>query len=115
MQTSPKRTQKLCKNINIILLLSCSQKTLHEIAAHLHLVPPLAKCPAPWDRSLLLEVLVTHHERRPSQLQVINDTPLYPTEEVLWDENVVPSDYYNGESEGALYCAVHSCISVQYC
>ena len=77
----------------------CSQKTLHEIAAHLHLVPPLAKCPAPLDCSLLLELMVAHHERRPSQLEAINDTPLYPTEEVLWDENVVPSDYYNGESE----------------
>ena len=29
---------------------------------------------------------------------------------MLWDENVVPSDYYNGESEDALHCAVHSSI-----
>ena len=42
---------------------------------------------------------MAQHERRPSQLEAINATPLYPTEEILWDENVVPSDFYNGESE----------------
>lgn len=77
-----------------------SQKTLHEIASHLHLVPPLSQCPSPLDRNLLLAVLVARHERRQSQLDELNDTPLYPTEQVLWDENVVPSDYYNGESKG---------------
>ena len=48
---------------------------------------------------LLLEALVSHHERRMSQLEAINALPLYPTEEILWDENIVPSEYYNGESE----------------
>ena len=80
-------------------LYTCSQRTLHDIASHLHLVPPLAQCPSPLDRELLLALLVARHERRQSQLDEVNDAPLYPTEEVLWDENVVPSDYYNGESE----------------
>lgn len=83
------------------VLLIYSQKTLHEIAAHLHLVPPLSQCPSPLDRDLLLAVLIARHERRQSQLEELNDSPLYPTEQVLWDENVVPSDYYNGESEDA--------------
>lgn len=86
----------------IFVLFTCSQKTLHDIASHLHLVPPLSQCPSPLDRDLLLALLVARHERRQSQLEEINDAPLYPTEEILWDENVVPSDYYNGESENNL-------------
>lgn len=23
--------------------------------------------------------------------------PLYPTEEIIWDENIVPMEYYSGE------------------
>lgn len=70
---------------------------MREIASHLHLIgDSAADTPNP---HLLLEVLVSHHERRLSQLEAINALPLYPTEEILWDENVVPSEYYNGESE----------------
>ena len=81
-----------------------SQKTLHEVAAHLHLIPsssPSSSSPSspPFSHQLLLELLVSHHERRPSQLEAINALPLYPTEEILWDENIVPSEFYNGESE----------------
>ena len=86
-------------NVPLYSLYTCSQGTLHDIASHLHLVPRLAQCPSPLDRELLLALLVARHERRQSQLDEVNDAPLYPTEEVLWDENVVPSDYYNGESE----------------
>ena len=77
----------------------CSSATLHAIAAHLHLVPaPGPESPAP-SSQLLVELLVAQHERRSSQLEAINATPLYPTEDILWDENVVPSEFYNGESE----------------
>ena len=86
---------------------SLSEKTLHEIAAHLHLVPPLSECGSPLDRSVLLAMLVARHERRQSQLDELNDAPLYPTEQVLWDENVVPSDYYNGESEAMHHCSLN--------
>jgi len=40
---------------------------------------------------------VNHHEKKKSQLQQINEMPLYPTEDIIWDENVVPSEYYSGE------------------
>jgi intron-binding protein aquarius len=23
--------------------------------------------------------------------------PLYPTEKIIWDENIVPTEYYSGE------------------
>lgn len=32
-----------------------------------------------------------------SQLEEINEMPLYPTEQIIWDENVVPGDYYSGQ------------------
>lgn len=69
---------------------------MQEIAAYLHLVAGSSSIAHSPD--LLLELLVSHHERRLSQLEAINGLPLYPTEEILWDENIVPSEYYNGES-----------------
>lgn len=38
-------------------------------------------------------------ERRINQLQQLNEQPLYPTEKVIWDENLVPYDQYNGEGK----------------
>ncbi len=73
-----------------------SEGTLREIAEHLHLAPPVNS-----DPRLLREILVSYHERRPSQLEAINDLPLYPTEEILWDETIVPSEFYDGESESS--------------
>ena len=76
----------------------CSSETLHRIAAHLHLIPPLKEGEATvYDPGLLLEVLVARHCCRPSQLQALNASPLYPTEEILWDENIVPYDYSEGD------------------
>ncbi len=73
-----------------------SQQTLHDIASHLHLVE---RDSSPLELRVLLELMVREHERRQSQLEAINAMPLYPTEEILWDVNIVPSEYYNGESE----------------
>lgn len=41
---------------------------------------------------------VSQHERRPSQLEALNEMPLYPTEEVIWDENLVPTEYNASDS-----------------
>jgi intron-binding protein aquarius len=43
------------------------------------------------------QVIVAHHEQRLSQIDAINQLPLYPNELLLWDENVVPSVNYAGE------------------
>ena len=42
-------------------------------------------------------MVVSAFEKRRSQRQAINEMPLYPNEDVLWDENVVPSIAYTGE------------------
>lgn len=47
-------------------------------------------------------VQVSRHERRISQIQQLNQMPLYPTEKIIWDENIVPTEYYSGEGEAAV-------------
>jgi intron-binding protein aquarius len=37
---------------------------------------------------------ISRHERRVSQLDALNEMPLYPTEAIIWDENLVPNDYF---------------------
>ena len=59
----------------------------------------LASPDDPWAQQprFLLELLLSAFEKRRSQRQAVAEMPLYPNEEVLWDENVVPSIAYTGE------------------
>ncbi|KAG6449940.1 RNA helicase aquarius isoform X1 [Manduca sexta] len=79
-----------------------SDKALRAIATYLNLIPPEGKeDEAPWhrlDKTFLKELLISRHERRISQLEELNSMPLYPTEEIIWDENVVPTEIYSGEN-----------------
>ncbi|XP_017468597.1 PREDICTED: intron-binding protein aquarius [Rhagoletis zephyria] len=75
-------------------------KALKEIASFLNLVPDTLEPPFQWHRlddEFLKELLITRHERRCSQLEALNEMPLYPTEDIIWDENVVPSEYFSGD------------------
>lgn len=74
---------------------------LKQIASFLNLVPDEAVEPFQWhrlDEEFLRELLITRHEKRCSQLEALNEMPLYPTEQIIWDENVVPSEYYTGDT-----------------
>lgn len=53
----------------------------------------------PWAQKVhfLVEVIVSNFEKRLSQREAINALPLYPNEEVMWDESLVPSINYTGE------------------
>ncbi|KAB2071730.1 hypothetical protein ES319_A08G242800v1 [Gossypium barbadense] len=53
----------------------------------------------PWsDRvDFLIEVMVSFFEKHQSQKEAINALPLYPNEQIMWDESVVPSINYSGE------------------
>lgn len=81
---------------------SLSNKTLHEVAAYLKLLPSPDNAGVENNREFLLEMLVSRHERRLSQIDAINEMPLYPTEQILWDENIVPTEYYSSEDTLAL-------------
>ncbi|KAM7263832.1 hypothetical protein ACFE04_001515 [Oxalis oulophora] len=53
----------------------------------------------PWSEKVpfLLEVMVSFFEKQQSQKEAINALPLYPNEQIMWDESVVPSINYSGE------------------
>ncbi|XP_002000180.3 RNA helicase aquarius [Drosophila mojavensis] len=74
---------------------------LKQIATFLNLVPEEAVEPFEWhrlDEQFLRELLIMRHEKRCSQLEALNEMPLYPTEQIIWDENFVPSEYYTGDT-----------------
>eukprot|EP00066_Takifugu_rubripes_P001547 XP_003962796.1 PREDICTED: intron-binding protein aquarius [Takifugu rubripes] len=75
-----------------------SPNSLHKVASYLCLLPDLPEGQdTTYENEFLLELLVTHHERRISQIEQLNQMPLYPTEKIIWDENIVPTEYYSGE------------------
>ncbi|XP_068993772.1 RNA helicase aquarius [Neodiprion pinetum] len=78
-----------------------SQEKLRSIATYLNLVPPEEReVDENWyrlDLGFLRELLISRHERRASQLEELNEMPLYPTEEVVWNESIVPTEYFSGE------------------
>ncbi|KAK6481299.1 RNA helicase aquarius-like isoform X2 [Huso huso] len=75
-----------------------SPNTLHQVASYLCLLPALPEGEeTAYEKEMLLELLVSRHERRISQIEQLNQMPLYPTEKIIWDENIVPTEYYSGE------------------
>ncbi|KAJ3613227.1 hypothetical protein NHX12_019477, partial [Muraenolepis orangiensis] len=74
-----------------------SPNTLHRVASYLCLLPELPEGQdTSYEMTVLLELLVSRHERRISQIEQLNQMPLYPTEKIIWDENIVPTEYYSG-------------------
>ncbi|KAA0204074.1 hypothetical protein HAZT_HAZT008066 [Hyalella azteca] len=74
-----------------------SDKDLQKLCDLLHILPQ-EENPLHQDREFLTAVLVARYQRRPSQLEAINRMPLYPTEAIIWDDNIVPSEYFSGDT-----------------
>ncbi|XP_062579933.1 RNA helicase aquarius-like [Saccostrea cucullata] len=77
---------------------SLSNVDLHKILAHIHQLPAVERdedCVS--DVDYLMELLISRHERQKSQQERVNEMPLYPTEKIIWDENIVPVEYFSGE------------------
>lgn len=74
-----------------------STEDLHAILAHMDYLPPLEEETSQYSKTFLMELLIWKHERKRSQQETINEMPLYPTEKIVWDENIVPSEFYSGE------------------
>ncbi|KAJ9685058.1 hypothetical protein PVL29_017189 [Vitis rotundifolia] len=53
----------------------------------------------PWSERVdfLIEVMVSFFEKQQSQKEAINALPLYPNEQIMWDESLVTSINYSGE------------------
>ncbi|XP_076638535.1 RNA helicase aquarius isoform X1 [Colletes latitarsis] len=80
---------------------SLSREKLRSIASYLSLVPSEEREKDEnwyrYDIEFLQELLISRHERRASQLEELNEMPLYPTEEIIWNESIVPTEYFSGE------------------
>lgn len=67
------------------------ENSLNQIARSLHLIPNEGDAEKfKWHRTdieFLRELLISRHERRVSQLDALNDMPLYPTGEILFQIN----------------------------
>ncbi|GFS14383.1 intron-binding protein aquarius [Elysia marginata] len=74
-----------------------STEELHTILAHMNYLPPLEEETSQYSKTFLMELLIWKHERKRSQQETINEMPLYPTEKIVWDENIVPSEFFSGE------------------
>ena len=84
-----------------------SEDDLYNFAEYLHLVPTSEeKEKFNWNESyskqFLIDVIVFHCERRPNQLQQLNEQPIFPSEKTIWDEDLVPYDEYDGDNVLAL-------------
>ena len=51
-----------------------------------------------FEKEFLLNALVTVYSAKESQLQLLLEMPLYPTENDIWNEDKIPNDFVNGES-----------------
>ncbi|CAG8451805.1 2657_t:CDS:10 [Dentiscutata heterogama] len=55
-----------------------------------------------YDKDFLIEVLIEKFEKRTSQIDAINALPLYPDENALFDDAVVKTQFYSGDTPLAL-------------
>lgn len=80
---------------------------LYSFAEFLHLIPTkeereAAEITEEYSKQFLIDIIVFHCERRPNQLQQLNEQPIYPSETVIWDENLIPYEEYDSENVLAL-------------
>lgn len=73
-----------------------SDPDITRLCQLLHLIPKEDENVT--DRKYLIEVILWKYQRRISQLEAINRMPLYPTELIIWDDNIVPSEYFSGDA-----------------
>ena len=75
---------------------------LQFLLSELHLLPPLAvangdgEVKSMFETDFMMKVLMREIEEYPSQLAALNLMPLYPTEDIIWNENIVPMENPNG-------------------
>jgi intron-binding protein aquarius len=53
-------------------------------------------------KDFLINVLVTKYQKRESQIKKINNQPLYPDEETIFDDNLISTQFYVGDRPLAL-------------
>ena len=85
---------------------------LIQLAVGLQLIPEVdeeGEIDPIFSKDFLIYMLVTHYARRPPKLDQFNSQPLYPTEDLLWDENIMNTEYYTG-----LQCLALPKLGIQF-
>jgi len=87
-----------CVCINTLLYILCSFRIIY-LTFFLFMQLKLISEEDPWSERVdfLIEVMVSFFEKQQSQKEAINALPLYPNEQIMWDESLVPSINYSGE------------------
>jgi intron-binding protein aquarius len=73
-----------------------SDEELRQLCQHLNLLGP-RNSTGRESREFLLELIISKHERRLSQVEAINERSVYPDEMILWDDSVIPDINFTGE------------------
>jgi intron-binding protein aquarius len=86
--------------------------SLHRLCELLALLPSSKSTYSPFhfvtmedeglSNTFMMDIITSTYQRRRSQIQVINNTPLFPTEALFWNEGVIPSGNYTGDTPLAL-------------
>ena len=71
-----------------------SQEQLTQLCVKIGIIDDESKSA---EKKILLEMLAFVYEKYTSQLQSMNEMPLYPTEAIIWDENLVPQQFSGGD------------------
>ncbi|KAM3183594.1 hypothetical protein ACTXT7_010031 [Hymenolepis weldensis] len=50
-----------------------------------------------FQKDMIVKLLVYHFAIRQSHLSEMNSAPLYPTEDLLWNEHLVPNEFFSGD------------------
>jgi len=85
---------------------------LIQLAVGLQLIPEVdeeGEIDPTFNKEFLIFLLVSHYARRPPKLDQFNSQPLYPTEDLLWDENIMNTEYYTG-----LQCLALPKLGIQF-
>ena len=78
-----------------------SQLEREELLLLCHKLNIIGKSETEISHELLLEIFVSRYERKPSRIDAINEMPIYPTEEIFWDQKMIP-DHYEFNSQRPL-------------
>ncbi|KAK3865594.1 hypothetical protein Pcinc_028805 [Petrolisthes cinctipes] len=69
---------------------------IQKLCQLLHLLPTDDKDEG--NKDFLIQIILWKYQRRISQLEALNRMPLYPVEQIIWDDNIVPSEYFSGDA-----------------
>lgn len=101
------------KKVELKKALSLMQdEDLIQLAVGLQLIPEVdeeGEIDPTFNKEFLIFLLVSHYARRPPKLDQFNSQPLYPTEDLLWDENIMNTEYYTG-----LQCLALPKLGIQF-